>query len=95
MGAGVGESLVEWPPRGAVGLDVAGLYGQLADLGLGYGPVFRGLRAAWRRGDDLFVEVALPDGADVEGFGLHPALLDAALHGMGLAGGQGGDARLP
>ncbi|MFC9948906.1 type I polyketide synthase, partial [Streptomyces pratensis] len=95
VGAGVGESLEEWPPRGAVGLDVAGLYGQLLDLGLGYGPVFRGLRAAWRRGDDLFVEVALPDGADAEGFGLHPALLDAALHGMGLAGGQGGDARLP
>ncbi|MFE6023967.1 acyltransferase domain-containing protein, partial [Streptomyces sp. NPDC056441] len=48
-----GESLEEWPPRDAVGLDVAGLYGQLFDLGLGYGPVFRGLRAAWRRGDDL------------------------------------------
>ncbi|MFE4802061.1 acyltransferase domain-containing protein, partial [Streptomyces sp. NPDC056708] len=53
VGAGRGESLEEWPPRDAVGLDVAGLYGQLFDLGLGYGPVFRGLRAAWRRGDDL------------------------------------------
>ncbi|MFE4801899.1 SDR family NAD(P)-dependent oxidoreductase, partial [Streptomyces sp. NPDC056708] len=90
-----GESLEEWPPRDAVGLDVAGLYGQLFDLGLGYGPVFRGLRAAWRRGDDLFAEVVLPDGVEVQGFGLHPALLDAALHVVGLVGGQGGEARLP
>ncbi|MEV8231356.1 SDR family NAD(P)-dependent oxidoreductase, partial [Streptomyces sp. NPDC079167] len=94
-GVAAGESLEEWPPRDAVGLDVAGLYGQLLDLGLGYGPVFRGLRAAWRRGDDLFAEVALPDGVDVQGFGVHPALLDAALHGLGLLGGQDGEARLP
>ncbi|MEV3934315.1 type I polyketide synthase, partial [Streptomyces sp. NPDC049944] len=94
-GVAAGESLEEWPPRGAVGLDVASLYGQLLDLGLGYGPVFRGLRAAWRRGDDLFAEVALPDGVDVQGFGVHPALLDAALHGLGLLGGLDGEARLP
>ncbi|MBM7443115.1 acyl transferase domain-containing protein/acyl carrier protein/NADP-dependent 3-hydroxy acid dehydrogenase YdfG, partial [Streptomyces sp. HB132] len=90
-----GESLEEWPPQGAVGLDVAGFYEELLGLGLGYGPVFRGLRAAWRRGDDLFAEVVLPEGVDVEGFGLHPALLDAALHGLGLAGGGGESAQLP
>ncbi|MEU1488574.1 type I polyketide synthase [Streptomyces sp. NPDC005752] len=90
-----GESLEEWPPRDAVGLDVTNFYQELLGLGLGYGPVFRGLRAAWRRGDDLFAEVALPEGVDVEGFGLHPALLDAALHGMGLVGGEGESAQLP
>ncbi|MFI2779935.1 acyltransferase domain-containing protein, partial [Streptomyces sp. ALB3] len=94
-GAGSGESLEEWPPRDAVGLDVAGLYGRLSELGLGYGPVFRGVRAAWRRGDDVFADVVLPDGVDVRGFGLHPALLDAALHAMGAAGGRDGEARLP
>ncbi|MEU8252451.1 polyketide synthase dehydratase domain-containing protein, partial [Nonomuraea sp. NPDC048916] len=50
------------------------------ELGYGYGPVFRGLRAAWRRGDEVFAEVGLPEGAG-DGFALHPALLDAAMHG--------------
>ncbi|WP_411978650.1 polyketide synthase dehydratase domain-containing protein [Streptomyces sp. N50] len=47
-----------------------------------YGPVFRGLRAAWRRGDEVFAEIALPEEhrASAVGFGIHPALLDAALH---------------
>ncbi|WP_431607898.1 type I polyketide synthase [Streptomyces griseocarneus] len=35
---------------------------------------------------EAFAEVALPDGTDVTGFGVHPALLDAALHAVGLGG---------
>ncbi|ANY10589.1 type I polyketide synthase [Pseudonocardia sp. HH130630-07] len=70
----------QWPPAGAVPVDVDGCYQRFADDGFDYGPVFRGLRAAWRRGDELFVEAALPDGTDPEPFGLHPALLDAVLH---------------
>ncbi|WP_308408855.1 polyketide synthase dehydratase domain-containing protein, partial [Streptomyces sp. AC627_RSS907] len=49
--------------------------------GLGYGPAFQGLRALWRHGDAWFAEVRLPDDQSADGFGLHPALLDAALHG--------------
>ena len=78
---------------------VDGLYDGFALAGFGYGPVFQGLRAAWRRGDELFAEVALPEGSRGEAglFGLHPALLDATLHAVGLGGlledtGQG---RLP
>ncbi|MEU4905544.1 SDR family NAD(P)-dependent oxidoreductase [Streptomyces sp. NPDC022067] len=74
----------QWPPRGAEPVPVDGLYERLADLGYGYGPAFRGLRAAWRLGADVFAEVELPPGTDVASFGLHPALLDAALHSMGL-----------
>ncbi|MEU1147351.1 SDR family NAD(P)-dependent oxidoreductase [Streptomyces sp. NPDC005901] len=59
-------------------MDVADAYETLADLGYGYGPVFKGLRALWRAGDALFAEVALP--VDPQEFGIHPALLDAALH---------------
>ncbi|KUJ66293.1 hypothetical protein ACZ90_38470 [Streptomyces albus subsp. albus] len=71
-----------WPPRGAVPLDVEGLYDRTAELGYTYGPAFRGVRAAWLVGGDVCAEVALPDpaGAEDQGFGLHPALLDAALH---------------
>ncbi|MFF1561877.1 type I polyketide synthase, partial [Streptomyces sp. NPDC058279] len=88
-----------WPPAGAEPVAVEGLYEGLADAGFGYGPVFQGLRAAWRRGEDVFAEVSL--GADVEPgparFTLHPALLDAVLHAVGLGSlvedtGQG---RLP
>nr|WSX78771.1 SDR family NAD(P)-dependent oxidoreductase [Streptomyces sp. NBC_00899] len=70
----------EWPPAAADAVDLAVAYRQLAERGYGYGPAFRGLRAVWRRDDEVFAEVALPAGADRAGFGLHPALLDAALH---------------
>ncbi|MER5252423.1 type I polyketide synthase [Streptomyces sp. NPDC002855] len=84
-----------WPPAGAQVVDLDGLYDRMADGGFGYGPVFQGLRAAWRKGDEVFAEVALPDGVGVDGFGLHPALLDAALHGIGLMGGADGPGKLP
>src|SRR6185369_10083575 len=83
-----------WPPAGAAPLAVEGLYERLADAGLGYGPEFQGLRAVWKRGDELFAEVQLPEGLVKEAglFGLHPALLDAAFHALALegAGGAGG-----
>ncbi|MFH8468086.1 SDR family NAD(P)-dependent oxidoreductase [Streptomyces sp. NPDC017991] len=74
--------LTAWPPAGADSLDVTDAYELLAARGYGYGPAFRGLRAAWRRGDEVFADIALPDAArdDAARFGLHPALLDAALH---------------
>ena len=54
----------------------------MAGGGYGYGPAFRGLRAAWLDGADVCAEVVLPEEAAAEAglFGLHPALLDAALH---------------
>ncbi|MCC3775020.1 type I polyketide synthase, partial [Streptomyces sp. UNOB3_S3] len=75
-----------WPPAGSTAIDVANVYRDLAERGLDYGPLFRGLRAAWRHGDEVYAEVALPEeaGAEAARFALHPALLDAALHGLGL-----------
>lgn len=76
-----------WPPAGAVPVEVADGYQQLAERGYGYGPAFRGLTAMWRRGDEVFAEVALPAdaGVSVTGFGVHPVLLDAALHAVVLS----------
>ncbi|MEU0505495.1 type I polyketide synthase [Nocardia sp. NPDC005998] len=74
-----------WPPTGATGVDIAGAYDRLSDLGYGYGPAFRGLTAMWRRGEEVFAEVVLPEVADAAGFGVHPALFDAALHASALA----------
>ena len=72
-----------WSPAGAARLDLDALYERLAAAGLEYGPAFRRLRAAWRRGDDLLAEVDVaPDG-----FLAHPAALDAALHAAVPGGG--------
>lgn len=71
-----------WPPAGAAEIDTADLYSRLAARGFGYGPAFRGLRAAWRAGDDVYAEVELAaDGPAADpSYLLHPALFDAALH---------------
>jgi acyl transferase domain-containing protein/NADPH:quinone reductase-like Zn-dependent oxidoreductase/acyl carrier protein len=82
--AAVAAELAVWPPAGADPIDTEGMYARLAAGGYGYGPAFRGLGKAWRRGDEVFAEIALPQDADVAGFGLHPALLDAALHAAAL-----------
>jgi acyl transferase domain-containing protein/acyl carrier protein len=86
----------EWPPADAVAADVSGAYDMLLSRGYGYGPVFQGLKAAWTRGEELFAEVALPEDTDIEGFGIHPALLDSAMH-VGLIGlqGEGDETLLP
>ncbi|MCQ4043210.1 type I polyketide synthase [Streptantibioticus rubrisoli] len=92
-----------WPPQGAQHVEIDGWYEGAAEAGLGYGPVFQGLRAAWRRDDELFTEIRLPQGygTDAGAYGVHPALLDAALHGIGLGGvspdvdDDAGRARLP
>ncbi|AWI32246.1 type I polyketide synthase [Streptomyces tirandamycinicus] len=78
--------LAAWPPAGAEAITVADAYDRLAAQGVEYGPAFQGLRAAWRRGDEVFAEVALPDEESPEAkeYGLHPALLDAALQPLGL-----------
>ncbi|GAB3832942.1 hypothetical protein GCM10027610_025980 [Dactylosporangium cerinum] len=92
--------LTVWPPHGAVAVDVDGLYERLAETGFGYGPTFQGLQAVWRRDAEVFAEIALPEPTAEEAglFGIHPALLDAALHpallDAGLSGGDGG-LRLP
>jgi len=72
--------LSEWPPAGATAIDTQGAYERLVDRGYGYGPTFQGLKSAWQLDGTVFAEVVLPDGADAGSFGLHPALLDAAMH---------------
>ncbi|WP_159056736.1 type I polyketide synthase, partial [Streptomyces yokosukanensis] len=75
-----------WPPADASPVPVDEAYELLDASGLHYGPLFRGLHAAWRRDGELFAELALTGRAqaDAEAFGLHPALLDSALHALAL-----------
>ncbi|MFF4281594.1 type I polyketide synthase, partial [Streptomyces kronopolitis] len=104
-GAAPGAGLSQWPPAGAEPVSVEGLYEGLTSAGFGYGPLFRGLRQVWSRGDELFASVELPERAvpEAAGFGLHPALLDSVLHALGLVesgrtdedGAEAGQGRLP
>uniref|UniRef100_UPI00384E494B type I polyketide synthase n=1 Tax=Kitasatospora fiedleri TaxID=2991545 RepID=UPI00384E494B len=71
-----------WQPAGEP-VDLTDFYDDLAAQGYEYGPVFAGVREIRRQGDELYAEVALP--ADTrDRFGLHPALLDAALQPLTL-----------
>lgn len=92
-----------WPPADAEPLPQHGEaeYAALAARGLSYGPAFRGLRAVWRTADGICAELEPPAAiaSQTSLFGLHPALLDAALHPVelhGLAGKAGARAlRIP
>ncbi|AJE81075.1 beta-ketoacyl synthase [Streptomyces albus] len=87
------QDLSAWPPAGAEPVALDGFYPALADHGYQYGPVFQGLRAVWRRDGAWYAEVALPEDQhrDAARFGLHPALLDAALHAQLAGAGDGGE----
>ncbi|MFD2467956.1 SDR family NAD(P)-dependent oxidoreductase [Amycolatopsis silviterrae] len=77
----------QWPPPGADAVDLDGFYDRLA-----FGPAFQGLRAVWRDEAAVYAEVALPaPAADAGLFGIHPVLLDAALHAVSFVdpGGAG------
>jgi pimaricinolide synthase PimS1 len=91
-----------WPPVGAQPILMEDIYDRLASRGLTYGPLFQGLTAAWRCDEEIFAEVELPSGEPDQAawFGLHPAMLDAALHAIILLDTDGdldssGEVRLP
>ncbi|MGW2811980.1 acyltransferase domain-containing protein, partial [Streptomyces sp. NPDC001450] len=90
--------LSAWPPPNAEAVPMEGFYDSFAEAGFAYGPVFQGLRAVWRRGDEVFADVGLPDDHErlAGDFGVHPALLDSALHAMMFVSlAEAGKGRLP
>src|SRR5690606_3911608 len=89
------RGLDAWPPQGATPADLDGFYDRLAEQGVTYGPLFQGMSAAWTTPDGtVYAEVTLPE-RDGTGFGIHPALLDAALHGTELTGTGTDQVELP
>ncbi|MGH2853936.1 MAG: SDR family NAD(P)-dependent oxidoreductase, partial [Solirubrobacteraceae bacterium] len=75
-----------WPPAGSSPVQIDALYDRLSTLGFDYGPAFQRLRGLWRLGEEVFAEVELEQESEPRAarFALHPALLDAALHALGL-----------
>jgi malonyl CoA-acyl carrier protein transacylase/acyl carrier protein len=79
---------VQWPPADAEPVAVSELYAllnrnaHLMDTGFEYGPAFRAVQSAWRHGDDVLADLVLPEVAgSADGFAIHPAMFDSALHG--------------
>ena len=87
--AGPEFDLGTWPPVEAEPLPADGVYDAFAAIGLEYGPAFRGIRSAWRHGDVIYLEAVPPADLELGGYGIHPALLDAAFQGDFLLASQG------
>ncbi|MCS7479353.1 SDR family NAD(P)-dependent oxidoreductase [Umezawaea endophytica] len=94
-GAPADGGLDVWPPVDALPVDISGLYDGFAAIGLEYGPAFQGVKAAWRTDDEVYAEISVDE--DTSGYAIHPALLDACLHAVGVGDffENTGQARLP
>ena len=75
---------VALPPREAEPFDVSALYSDLAALGYGYGPTFQGIKEGWHVGEEVWARATLPETVTKSAirYGLHPALLDSAMHSL-------------
>ncbi|MFI0982696.1 SDR family NAD(P)-dependent oxidoreductase [Streptomyces sp. NPDC021093] len=76
------DELAQWPVPGAEPVAFDGYYDELRGLGIEYGPAFQGLAELWRKDDTAYALVHLPEGLATQDYGVHPALLDAALHSL-------------
>ncbi|MEU8517896.1 SDR family NAD(P)-dependent oxidoreductase, partial [Kitasatospora sp. NPDC048722] len=80
-----------WPPADAVAVDPVSCHDPLD-----HGPAFRTLQAVWQRGDEVFAEAVLPGRAeDAAPYGLHPALLEAAVQIAAVTGTDDGARLVP
>ena len=61
-------------------LSVDDLYDRLSEVGLEYGPTFRGIRELYLGHHETLTKVQLPDGLENVQYAMHPAFLDACLH---------------
>jgi amino acid adenylation domain-containing protein/non-ribosomal peptide synthase protein (TIGR01720 family) len=72
-------------PRRLEAIEADSFYQRLAAQGHRYSGPFRSLRGIGQNPDQpgvVYAEVGLPADTDVAGYGIHPALLDAALHAL-------------
>lgn len=77
--------------RDVESLAVDELYETLAARGIDYGPAFRTLVQAERRGEEAWGRVELQHGDIAGGYGAHPTLLDGALHLLAAIAERGDD----
>jgi acyl transferase domain-containing protein/acyl carrier protein len=73
--------------RCAEAVPVEEFYERLVEIGLDYGPTFRGVRELWRGAGEAvgLVEIDSERLAALDRYGAHPAVFDACLHVFGAA----------
>jgi len=83
----VEHSLTDLQSRIDQELDLSSYYDRIRELGIFYGPSFRGLKRLWISGNEVLGEINLPEeiAQSLPKYQLHPALLDACLHPLGAA----------
>ncbi len=69
---------VDFPER----FDGSRLYSYCKQLGLEYGPQFRGTQSGTRKDGSAWIDVELKSLSASDDYRIHPALLDACFHGM-------------
>jgi len=81
------ETLTEMQARCAEKISGQDYYRRLRESGIHYGPFFQTVAQLWRNNGDVLGEVQVPNGpeAELNGFHVHPAILDAALQVFGAA----------
>ncbi|MGY1503358.1 SDR family NAD(P)-dependent oxidoreductase [Streptomyces sp. QTS52] len=81
-----GGSEQPWPPTDAEPVEDRPTIGH-HDRAVAYGPAFGAPRGVWRRGGEIWAELAPPeaDGTEPGDFALHPGLLESVLHALRLA----------
>jgi myxalamid-type polyketide synthase MxaE and MxaD len=81
------ETLTEMRTRCAEKISGEDYYRRLRERGIYYGPFFQSIAQLWRNNGDVLGEVQVPDGpeAELNGFQIHPAILDAGLQVLGAA----------
>ncbi|WUL37742.1 amino acid adenylation domain-containing protein (plasmid) [Streptomyces canus] len=70
-----------WPVQDTQPVELDGFYERLDAQGFTYGPAFRALQELRTSGRVAYGRLVLPEQAGTpDGYGVHPALLDSALH---------------
>jgi len=79
-------------------VDVENFYDRIRDLGMNFGPTFRGIRGLLLGDAESLAHVIVPNLTpdDLAGYGIHPAILDACLQSLaGLLPDDNADLYLP
>ncbi|MEO1147015.1 MAG: aminotransferase class I/II-fold pyridoxal phosphate-dependent enzyme [Cyanobacteria bacterium J06638_22] len=77
-------------------VNIAAYYDRLKAQGLHYGSAFQGIHALWQKPGQAIAHLQLPETLDLDGYLLHPALLDATFQTLAAAiGDSDADTYLP
>ena len=76
-----GASLSAAQARCQEKIDATTFYAHLHELGLQYGPYFRGISQIWKHNGEVLGQIGLPQAAvkDLDDYRIHPALLDSTF----------------